>query len=159
MSAFGASAAFMVPVALVFTLPNSLGEELGWRAFALPRLQQCHGPLVASVMLGLFWGFWHTPMWVAWRSGEQSWWPILLMVVNMVPVAIVFTWLFNATKGSLLLVCVYHASMAAKGYLFPKLPTITEVVILWLLAFLVIVRGGFLRGRGHRFPPGSREEP
>jgi len=139
---FGAAAAFMIPVAVVFTLPNSLGEELGWRAYALPRLQERYGALAASVLLGLFWGFWHIPMWFAWSKSDLSWLSLLLMVLNMVPVAVLFTWLYNKTGQSLLLVCIFHASMAAKGYLLPRLPTLTESAILWLSAIAVVVLGG-----------------
>jgi uncharacterized protein len=140
LTAFSA-AALMIPIALVSTLPNALGEELGWRAFALPRLQQRGGPLVASIVLGLFWGFWHIPMWLTWVSTDAGWLSILVMVLNMVPVAILFTWLFNATGGSLLLVVLYHASTASKGYLCPRLPTFTEVILLWAVAAIVAVRG------------------
>jgi membrane protease YdiL (CAAX protease family) len=143
----GAAAAFMVPVALVSTLPNALGEELGWRAFALPRLQARRGPLIASVILGLFWGFWHIPMWLTWQSSDAVWLSILLMLLSMVPAAILFTWLFNATGGSLLLVCLFHASTAMKGYLLPRLPSQTEVILLWVVAAVVVLRGGFLRRR------------
>jgi membrane protease YdiL (CAAX protease family) len=147
---FGSAAAFMIPVAIVFTLPNALGEELGWRAFALPRLQERHGALAASVILGLFWGIWHIPMWAAFRSSEPDWLPILLMVINMIPVAIVLTWLFNRTGGSLLIVCLYHASIANKGYLLPRLPTLTEAALMWLVAVLVVMAGGVPRFAAQR---------
>ncbi|MGL5908475.1 MAG: CPBP family glutamic-type intramembrane protease, partial [Phycicoccus sp.] len=39
-----------------------LGEELGWRGFALPRLVDRHGPWTASFGLGLVWAFWHAPL-------------------------------------------------------------------------------------------------
>jgi membrane protease YdiL (CAAX protease family) len=139
---FGAAAAFMIPVAIVFTLPNSLGEEIGWRTFALPRLQQSYGALVASVVIGLFWGFWHIPMWLAWSKSDLSWLSLILMILNMVPVAVMFTWLYNKTSQSLLLVCIFHASMAAKGYLLPRLPSLTESAIFWLNAIAVVVFGG-----------------
>jgi membrane protease YdiL (CAAX protease family) len=147
LSAFGPAAAFMIPVAILFTLPNSLGEELGWRAFALPRLQERSGPLLASVLIGLFWGFWHIPMWLAWAKSDPSWLSILIMVLNMVPMAAIFTWLYNRTGGSLLLVCILHASTAAKGYLFPRLPTLTESGLLWIAAILVVGLGGLRRER------------
>lgn len=146
-SSFGSAAAFMVPVALVFTLPNSLGEELGWRAYALPRLQEKHGALPASVFLGLFWGVWHVPMWVAWAKGGLSAQSLLIMAVSMVPVAVLFTWLFNRTGQSLLLACLFHASMAAKGYLTPRLPTLTETAIVWTVAIAVVALGGLANTR------------
>jgi len=147
--AFGAAAAFMVPVAVVFTLPNALGEELGWRGFALPRLQERRGPLLASVVIGLFWGFWHVPAWIAWPNTEAAPLALLLMILNTVPAAVVFTWLFNRTGGSLLIVVIHHAAIANKGYFLPGLPTATEAVLLWIVAVLIVA----LRGLS---PPGSR---
>jgi membrane protease YdiL (CAAX protease family) len=140
--AFGGAAAFMIPIAVIFTLPNALGEELGWRAFALPRLQAKYGALAASVILGLFWGCWHLPAWVAWRSTEPGFLPVVLLVVNTIPSAVVFTWLFNRTGGSLLIVVLYHASIANKGYFLPSLATSTEAVLHWLLAVLIVIAGG-----------------
>ena len=142
VSTFSAATAFMVPVAIVFTLPNALGEELGWRAFALPRLQGKYGPLWASIILGLFWGFWHIPAWTAWAESELSVVSLLVMIINTVPAAILFTWLFNRTQGSLLLVCLYHASITNTGYFLPKLPTLTKTGLLWGLAIIVVVAGG-----------------
>jgi uncharacterized protein len=139
---FSASTAFMIPIAVVFTLPNALGEELGWRAFALPRLQAKHGALLASIIIGLFWGFWHIPAWVAWSTSKPSWLPILVMIINTVPAAIVFTWLFNRTRSNLLLVCLYHASIANKAYFLPKLPTFTEAGLLWLTAAVIVIARG-----------------
>ena len=138
----GAAAPFMIPVALVFTMPNSLGEELGWRAFALPRLSGRYGPLCASIILGLFWGFWHLPMWFAWASSTPGILSILLMIANFVPTALLFTWIYFKAGRSLLLAVLFHASSAGKQYLCPKLPTLTEIVLLWLVALAVVLLGG-----------------
>jgi len=140
--ALGTSAASLAPAALVLTLPNALGEELGWRGFALGRLQRLGGPLAASVILGLFWGLWHVPMWIAQRAAAPAWLPIGLMAVNLVPTTVLFTLLFNHTRGSLLLACLFHASATLKGYLLPRLPTLTETVLLWLVAAVAVAAGG-----------------
>ncbi len=157
---FTAATAFMVPVAVLFTLPNALGEEVGWRAFALPRLQSKYGPLRASVVLGLFWGVWHVPAWLAWPSSDPSWTSLLVMVVNTVPAAILFTWLFNRTGASLLLVCLYHASITNKGYFLPRLPSLTESALVWLVAVVVVLAGGLEAPRGGTpgEPPGIPEQ-
>lgn len=141
---FGSKAFFMIPVAVIFTIPNALGEELGWRAFALPRLQKRFGGLLASIIIGLFWGFWHIPAWIAWNTSDVSFVPIFLLVISTIPSAIIFTWLFNKTQGSLLVVVLYHASIANKGYFLPELPTRTGMVILWIIAFLIFITGGLL---------------
>jgi len=139
--ALAPAAAFMIPVAVIFTLPNALGEELGWRGFALRRLQVRHGPLLATIGIGLFWGFWHVPAWIAWRDTDLSVLAIGLMVVSTVPAAVIFTWLYNRTGGSLLIPVLHHASIANKVYFFPDLPTHTETVLLWIIAILLMARG------------------
>lgn len=139
LTSFGSAAAYMMPIAIIFTLPNALGEELGWRGFALPRLQDRHGALVASVIIGLFWGFWHLPAWIAWDVVQLSWVSVLIKIINTVPAVVVFTWLFNNTRGSLLLVCLLHASIATRWYLLPSLPTSTEIILSWLVAILIVV--------------------
>jgi membrane protease YdiL (CAAX protease family) len=108
----------------VFFLGGPFGEETGWRGFALPRLQTTHAPLVGSLILGLIWALWHLPIfWVpAWNFP-----PTILNIVMFVIAAIAFTfvmtWVFNNTKGSLLIATLIHASfdmfMAALNGLFP----------------------------------------
>jgi membrane protease YdiL (CAAX protease family) len=139
LSVFGPEQAIMLPIAVVFAFPNTLGEELGWRGFALPKLQAKSSALVSSVIIGLFWGLWHVPTWVAQGVSDLSTLPLFAEVVSMVPVAILFTWVYNSTKGSLLLVWLFHASMAITGYFVPLLPTVTEKILLWLVAILVVV--------------------
>jgi hypothetical protein len=81
-------------------------------------------------------------MWVAWSKKDLSWLSLAITIHDMVPVAVLFTWLYNKTSQSLLLVCIIHASMATKGYLMPGLPTLTESAILGLGAIAVVGFGG-----------------
>jgi uncharacterized protein len=141
VNTFTVELAYMVPVAVVFTLPNALGEELGWRGFALPRLQAKYGPIVSSLVLGLFWEFWHIPAWMAWQEGDTYWWLLFLMVVNTVPTTILFTWIYNRSRGSLLQVCLYHASITNTGYFLPKIPSSTETVLLRIFALILVIKG------------------
>ena len=93
------------PVAFVstFILGGPLGEEPGWRGFALPRLQPLHGPLVGSVILGILWALWHLPLF--WSG---VWTPptipnIVMFILMITALTIIMTWVFNNARGSLLI--------------------------------------------------------
>ena len=89
-------------------------EETGWRGFALPRMQYRFGPLRASMLLGLLWGGWHfflyAPIWI--RDGALT--GVLnagMFVAFTVTVSVVFTWLSNNTRASLLLAMLLHGAV------------------------------------------------
>ena len=88
---------------------SALGEELGWRGFVLPRMQTRHSALKASLLIGILWGPWHLPLWLTGSEGH----PISLyvpFVVAVVASSVFYTWLYNNTGGSLLIVVLYHAA-------------------------------------------------
>ncbi len=131
--------AYMVVVALVFAFPNTLGEELGWRGFALPRLQAKYNALVSSIMLGFFWAVWHIPMWIA---NDIMGLDLLRSVVTTTTYAIIFTWVYNNTGGSLLLAWLFHTSTTITQY-FLQIPlTLTDDILRWGVAILVVVIAG-----------------
>ena len=111
-----------IPLLVIRTLTDSgLGEELGWRGFLLPRLQARYSALVASIIVGIVWGLWHWPLFL--MEGLPPYYEfgqmvgvipgILALVFFLtVPWSILFTWMYNNTKGSLLLACVFHGSQA-----------------------------------------------
>src|SRR5829696_7723832 len=100
---------------LVVILGGPLFEEPGWRGFALPRLQPLYGPLVGTIILGLLWGLWHLPEFLvpSWAesSGGNSFLAIVKFVVIAITFAIVTTWVFNNTKGSVFMAILVHASI------------------------------------------------
>jgi membrane protease YdiL (CAAX protease family) len=92
-------------------LHGPLGEEPGWRGFALPRLQRLHGPLVGSLILGPLWALWHLPFfWVPAWNFPPTLANIVLFVIASIPVTIIMTWVFNNTKGSVLIAILGHWS-------------------------------------------------
>jgi membrane protease YdiL (CAAX protease family) len=88
-------------------LLGPLGEELGWRGFALPRLLQRYTPLAASLILGAIWGVWHLPAFFV--SGlPQSGLSIPMFLFGALCMAVLATWIFHHTSGSVLSVVLFH---------------------------------------------------
>ena len=87
-------------------------EELGWRGYLLPRLQAQVGPLSASLAVGVLWAVWHLPLFTLGMSGYtyQSV-PFVLYLLILVAVSVAFTWLFNRTGGSVVVVMLLHAAV------------------------------------------------
>jgi membrane protease YdiL (CAAX protease family) len=132
----GSAAPYMIPVAVVFTIPNAVGEEIGWGGVALPRLSAWHGALVGTLVLGVFWGLWHIPAWIG-QGLSLGFGPMAVRVLGLVATAFVFTWIYYGSGRSLVLVVLYHAAIASKNYLFPGLPTLTEEIV--LSAFVLVM--------------------
>ena len=94
---------------LKLVLGGALGEEAGWRGFALPRLQARHGALGGSLLLGALWAGWHAPHYLDPARVAQN--PPLPFAVGLLALAVVFTWVANRTGGSLLLVILLHSAV------------------------------------------------
>jgi membrane protease YdiL (CAAX protease family) len=119
---------FIYPALLI---GGPLGEEPGWRGFALPRLQRRYGPLVGSLILSPLWAFWHVPIWLtAWRAaGMFNLYNLIVYVLFITVWTIVMTWVFNNTRGSVLMAILLHTSVDAfpNGILWPLLPASNTV--------------------------------
>ncbi|CUI16108.1 CAAX amino terminal protease family protein [Candidatus Protochlamydia naegleriophila] len=122
-----AYALFFIYPALIIGGP--LGEEPGWRGFALPRLQKRYGPLMGSIILGLLWSLWHMPIWFSGQWTKPTIPNIALYMTWIVGVSIIMTWIFNHTKGSIFMAIVVHASVDAfpNAILWPLFPELTQL--------------------------------
>jgi uncharacterized protein len=90
---------------------NAVGEEVGWRGYALPELQARLDPLAATLVLAVLWFGWHLPyFWLL--ASYRGLGPVqpFAMLFELACGAIVLTWLYNGTGGSLLLVVVWHGA-------------------------------------------------
>lgn len=91
-----------------------LFEETGWRGFALPRIQHRFGPMRGTLLLGLLWAGWHfflyLPGWIT-AGSTAAVVNTAVFVAFTVAVAVLFTWLSNNTRASLLLVMLLHGSI------------------------------------------------
>ena len=110
-----------VPVFGYVLLFSVLGEEIGWRGYALPRLQTNCNALVSSLIIGVVWGLWHLPLFFAsWNFHSGI--PLALFLVQDIALAVVFTWIYNGTGGSLLVVNLFHAASNTTLGILPVLP-------------------------------------
>lgn len=145
---FGGAASlplFILPFFLFDAVAN--GEEMGWRGYVLPRLQARHTALIASLILGLIWGLWHLPKYLG-SEGSGS---FGLGMVKIFGDAILYTWLYNNTRGSLLLVTIFHAASNTAGFFLPIANTastsntgalVIAIALIWLAAGIVTIVAG-----------------
>jgi membrane protease YdiL (CAAX protease family) len=137
----------------VLLIGGPLGEEVGWRGFALPRMQPLHGPLVGSIILGLMWALWHLPEFMVptWAdsSGGSSPLAMVKFCIFAIVITIILTWVFNNTKGSVLMAILVHAAIDAPFLPFSVLLGPSEVMNSMLLGFgaLALVVVALTRGR------------
>jgi uncharacterized protein len=109
--------------ALAFLLMQVLtnGEEFGWRGYALPRLQARYGALVASLIIGAIWAVWHLPKFLtAGDAHDYSFWFFALQIIAE---AILYTWIYNNTRGSLLIALLFHAALNTADIFLPIIPS------------------------------------
>ncbi len=113
---FGVSREFPGVSAIGFFLYNvftfGFGEETGWRGYALPQLQRRHGAFAATLLLTLGWAIWHAPLFL-YRPGYAGMGPagIAGWLLSLFTGALLLTWIFNGSRGSILAVALFHASV------------------------------------------------
>lgn len=96
---------------VLWVLTFGFGEEIGWRGFALPRLQNGRSALSASVIVWAMWLAWHLPAFFYLDTYMQLGLAMLPMfALGMLAGAIVLTWLYNTSRGSLLLLALWHGA-------------------------------------------------
>ena len=154
------SAQALITAPLLFLIGGLVnGEEIGWRGFALPRLLAKHSALTASLILGSLWALFHLPLFFT-RGDLFASTPPLSFLVRMIGAAILFTWIFNNTGGSLLLAYVMHAA----SNFWPRVLPMEAIVgpFAWLpdaITILVVVLVVVIYGPTHLSRKAASELP
>lgn len=143
-----------LPALLIFPALINWGEEAGWRGFAHTRLQRRYGALAASLLVGFLHGVWHLPIFLLVEGppalgpfdlGEFS-----LNVISIMLLTIVWTWIFNGAKQSILIASLTHATFnAAQAWTATLLPdqpqpvghTALVLIALWALLVILLTKG------------------
>jgi membrane protease YdiL (CAAX protease family) len=115
-----------------------LGEEIGWRGYALPRLQRDRSALSASLILSVLWSLWHIPSFLTRNSihQDQSFALFMFWILQMTTV---LTWLYNNTGGSVLHTWFFHVAMNYAGFLAPATMRARVLGSVFILAAVVLV--------------------
>ena len=121
------------------TFPGSaLGEEIGWRGYALPRLQTRRGALTSTLILGILHALWHLPLWLRGLPDYPSFSLYPAFAIQVVAGAVIYTWLYNSTKGSILLAVLFHtATNAPVTLILMPLGVADYTMPFWLLSALM----------------------
>ena len=132
---------------IILILIGSFGEEPGWRGFALPRLQERQSPLVATIILVVFWWLCHLPaMWVmpSWVDGirQAGFFTIYGMtLLFLLALGLLTAWVYNKSGGSVLMPILLHASWNFWGSAFGPLIFFPLFFVLWAIVVGIATKG------------------
>lgn len=122
----------------VALLGGPLGEEFGWRGYALPKLQERMGQRTASLGLGVMWAAWHLPLFFI-DGTSQAHIPLTLFLLSVVAMSVLFAWLVQHTAGSVVAALVFHTAINFWPSVVPVLPTEKSVrAYAFVVAILVV---------------------
>jgi membrane protease YdiL (CAAX protease family) len=120
-------------------LTFGLGEETGWRGFALPRLQKDHSARGASLIVGLLWAGWHIPTFF--YNYEPSVFGVLAFLVGILSGSALLTWLYNSTAGSVFAAILWHGTYNAA--VSAAEPGISALVTAFVILAVIIIANRF----------------
>ena len=137
-----------LPAALANVALVNLWEEGGWTGFLLPRLQQRWGPLVSSLLVGVAMALYHVPLIFIVGgvsdervSPDRYWFYFVFLFVLTMPVRVLMTWLWNGTRGSVIIVALLHGAFnTTNGEKFtPKFVPNDPTNGLWVYAVYIVL--------------------
>lgn len=133
----------ITPLTLVLAL-LILGEEMGWRGYALPALLAQWPPVAGSLVLGLLWGLWHLPNFLMPGFPHHEL-PFGAFLALTTAYSFVFTWFFLRTRGSLLVAVLLHAglNLFALAGVDPSLDYWLRAALYGAVALVAALAGGF----------------
>ena len=114
-----------------------LFEEVGWRGFALPRLQLRLNAIWAALVLGVLWALWHLPELISDPTGQR---PPVQFLLWALALSVIFSWLYNSTNGSLPIVIICHAAIDTAGrFMLPEFVGDGYQLVWWFMVALYVL--------------------
>jgi uncharacterized protein len=118
---------------------NATGEEPGWRGFALPRLQAGTSPFIASLVLAFFWAPWHFFLWQAEGKPVFSMQYWVEQYVGLIPATFLIVWLYNRSKGSILVAGFAHAAANTAFAFLPGVDWFVLAAVNYVTVFVLVM--------------------
>jgi membrane protease YdiL (CAAX protease family) len=118
---------------------NATGEEVGWRGFALPRLQTRTSPLIAALILAFFWASWHLFLWQAEGHPLSAWQFWIEQYVIHILFSLFIVWIYNRAQGSILVAGITHAAANTALAFFPRVDFQIVCAIMAIVALVLIM--------------------
>lgn len=153
----------LITVVIILFIGGGL-EEFGWRGYALDRMQTGQNAVVASLVLGLFWGVWHLPLFfIEGTVQHDAGIPVWEFVLQTMVLSLLYTWLYNNTAGSLLVAILFHTIGNTTSALLPPYfgteigRWVNFAILLTTAVIVVLVWGWRTLNRGQSVPRPSVE--
>ena len=149
--AFPSLPKFLSTFAMVFAVYFFLNtEELAWRGYALPRLQDKYGVFRATFVIFILWTLFHVPLFLV-KGGHPAGYPFWLYALMVGGIALPFTVAYNGTGSSILFVHILHQSLNASVEALPVYPAATHSIApISIFIGLLYVISAVLAVRAHR---------
>ncbi len=112
------SPVMFLQIFLLVTLLGGGQEEVGWRSYALDRLQARYSTLLSSLILGMFWAVWHLPLWFM-PGTSQPFTPFGAFFIMCLSLSVILSWIYNNTGKSMMAVILTHGMVNASHPLLP----------------------------------------
>lgn len=123
---------------ILFFTGGAIGEEFGWRGFALEKLQKKFNAFNSSLILGILTSLWCLPLFFI-TGTVQYYIPIWEFIILTMIISLIYTWIYNNTKGSVLAAILYHNMISLTAWMFPFWKIAIGRYIVFLLNLVIVL--------------------
>ena len=129
------------PAFIMAFATGALGEELGWRGYALNVFQKKYTPLISAIILGTIWGLWHLPLMIlSGYAGLELLYYNIAFMVSIISLSIIITFFYNKSKNVLIAMWIHFwFNFLLKIVIVDLLPLIIYVSLGYLVAVILLV--------------------
>lgn len=121
----------LIPAIIISATSGAMGEELGWRAYALKVYQKKYSSLISAIFIGLVWGFWHLPLMIlSGYSGMELVYYCFFFLLAVISLSIVITFFYNKGRSILIAMWIH--------FLFNFFLTLVTIDLLQLIIYLAV---------------------